>query len=344
MKANRIAITVLLVLFSAGSGLWAQSDSSEARPYIGILMDPAPLPRLLVKHLGLSPDQGIRIQNVHRGGPADKAGLERDDIIIGFEGEDVVNSEAFVDQIRKAGVGTAVSLEIIHLGKRKPVTLTLEVLEGGFDLKYPPEPEIVQSWRPGKIFRLKPGDENWMEMLQDNLNSDFDVNIKKFFNELHTYHHSNGEDYTITIEGNPKDGDTKITVQAGDKKYETTVGEIDALPEKYREPAEEAVKSALESPKTKRFDITIRPDSWQMPHDLKPYIEKLKPYQNFQMPFEPGGPMFDRIQKQLKELQRRLDRLEKGREKSHDVHEPEKEESEDHQDSAPSEAGERKRA
>jgi len=184
-----------------------------------------------------------------------------------------------------------------------------------------------------------------MEMLQDNLNSEFDVNIKRFFNELHTYHHSDGEDYTITIEGNPNDDDSKITVQAGEDEYKTTVGEIDKLPEKYRDPAEEAVKNARKTAKTKRFDIKIRPDSWQIPHDLKPYIEKLQPYRHLPMaPFEPGGPVFDRIQKQLKELQRRLDRLEKRREELRDSQEPEKEESEDRQDSVPLEEGNRKRA
>ena len=77
MKAKNIAAIVMLVLFLAGSGLLAQSDSADVRPYIGVLLDTTPLPDLLVKHLGLSPGQGIRIQNVHRGGPADKAGLER---------------------------------------------------------------------------------------------------------------------------------------------------------------------------------------------------------------------------------------------------------------------------
>ena len=345
MKVKSIAAIILLVLFSTGTDLYAQSDSADARPYIGILLDPAPLPDLLIKHLGLSPDQGIRIKNVHRGGPADKAGLERDDIIVSFEDKDVVDSEAFVDEIRKAGIGTEVSLEIIHLGKRTSVTLTLEALEGEFDLKYPPEPEIVQSWRPGKIFRLGPGDENWMEILKDGIPPEFDVNIKRFFNELHTYHHSNGEDYTITIEGNPDDDDSKITVQAGDNEYKATVGEIDKLPEKYREPTEQAVENARKTAKTKRFDIRIRPDSWQIPHDLKPYIEKLKPYRNFQIPpFESGGPIFDRIQKQMKELQRRLDRLEKRWDDPSDSQKPEKEEPQDHHDSVPAGEREKKRA
>jgi hypothetical protein len=80
-----------------------------------------------------------------------------------------------------------------------------------------------------------------------------------------------------------------------------------------------------------------------MPDDLKSYIEKLKPYQNFQIPpFEPGGPMFDSIQKQMKELQRRLDRLEKRWEKPRDSDKPQKQESEDEQEKIPLGQGDKK--
>jgi len=343
MKAKIITSTMILILFSASAGLYAGSDSADTRPYIGVSLDPMPLPALLVKHLGLSPDQGIRIKNVHRGSPADKVGLERDDIIIGFQGKEVDDSEAFVDGIRNAGVGTEVSLEIIHLGRRKSVTLTLEVLEGEFDPKYPPEPEIVQSWRPGKIFRLKPGDENWMEVLKDVVPPELDMHINRFFNEIHTYHHStDGDDYTIMIEGNPNNDDSKITVQVGDDEYETTVGAIDKLPEEYREPTEQALKEARKDVKERR-SIIIRPDSWQMPDDLKSYFEKLRPYRDFQIPpFQPGGPMFDRIQKQMKELRRRLDRLEKRWETPQDSEKPQKQESDEEKKKIPLGKGDKK--
>ena len=146
MKAKNIILTIALVLVWAGTGLAGDTDTDDARPYIGVMLDAASLPDLLVKHLGLEAGQGIRIANIHRDSPADKAGLERDDIIIGFEGGRVDDRQQFVDNVRKAGIGTEVSLEIIHLGKRQTVTLTLEGLKGDFDFKYPPEPEVVQSW------------------------------------------------------------------------------------------------------------------------------------------------------------------------------------------------------
>jgi len=318
---NIIIITIALALVWSCTGLAADTDSNDARPYIGVMLDAAPLPDLLVKHLGLEPGQGIRIANIHRGSPADKAGLERDDIIIGFEGKDVDDRQQFVEDVRKAGIGTEISLEIIHLGKREPVKLKLEGLKGDFDLKYPPEPEIVQSWRPGKIFRLKPGDETWREILRDSIPSEFDVDINRLFRELYSYHYSDGEDYTITIEGSPDDDDSVITVQTDHVNYRTTLGEIDKrLPEKYRESAKQAVKNARETGKWKKLRINI---------------DKLHPYWNLPTPpFGPGNEMFDAIKKQMKELQQRLDKLEKWHKNTPDSNESDEPESQQQKDSS----------
>ncbi len=345
MKLKTITSVLALILLSVGAAAYADSSAPDGHAYIGVLLDPSPLPALLTKHLGLLPDQGIRIKNVDRNSPADKAGLERDDLIIGLNGKNVVDYEAFVDEIRKAGVGAEISLQIIHLGQRKTVTLTLEASKGEFDLKYPPEPDAVQSWRPGKIFRLKPGDENWMEMLQDGLGKDFDANIKKFFNDLYTYHHSDGDgkEYTVTIEGNPNDDDSTITIQAGDDEYKATIKEIDKLPEEYRESAEQAVKDAREAAKSRNSGFRMGPNSWRMPSQWRDHFNKLRPDVGPMIPpFEPGTPMFDRIEKQMKELQKRLDKLEKRYEPKRESKSLKKQESEKEQKALPLEQGDQK--
>jgi len=342
MKAKNIILTIALVLAWAGTGLSADADPNDERPYIGVMLDGAPLPELLVKHLDLKPGQGIRIANIHRGSPADKAGLERDDIIIGFEGGDVDDQQQFVDNVRKAGIGTEVSLEIIHLGKHRTVSLKLEGLKGDFDLKYPPEPEIVQSWRPGKIFKLKPGDEDWMEVFRDNMPSDFDVNIKKFFKELYTYKHSSdGEDYTITIEGNPNYDETTISVKVGEKEYKTTLKEIDKLPEKYRKPAEQAVKDAQKAAGTRKFYKGFDPQSF----NWKPYFEKMRPgFKAPIAPFGPGDEMFDSIKRQMKALQQRLNKLEKWRKDKFDFEEPDETKKQQQKDLLPRDKDNEQRA
>jgi len=337
MKTKSIIITIALVLVWSGTGSAADTDSNDEHPYIGVMLDGMPLPDLLVKHLGLEPGQGIRIANIHRGSPADKAGLERDDIIIGFEGEDVDDHQQFVEDVRKAGIGAEVSLQIIHLGKSKTVTLKLEGLKGDFDLKYPPEPEMVQSWRPGKIFKLKPGEDDWMEVFRDNvfgdkMPSDFDVNIQKFFKEIYTYKHSSdGEDYTITIEGNPNDVESTITIVAGENEYKTTLKEIDKLPEKYQKAAGQAIKDARKSTKSRKFYQHFETPSFDWQSNFDRFRHNFK-YPD--MPFRPGDEMFDAIKEQMKELQQRLDKLEKWHKNTPDSNESDEPESQQQKDSS----------
>ena len=321
MKTRKVAVIILAAaLCCAGTALGAESNApAEQHPWMGVLLDTTPLPDLLVKHLGLAPGQGIRIGNVHRDSPADKAGLERDDIIIGFQGKDVTDYDAFVEEVRKAGVGTEVSLAIIHLGQRQTVKLKLEPFTGNVDLKYPAEPQMVQSWRPGKIFRFTPGDREWTEILRDNMPKDFDVSIRRFFDEVHTYQHSNGEDYTVTVQGDPNDEDAVIIVDAGDAEYKTTARHIDKLPEKYRDPARQALKDAKEASAKAEAERRARrvPSSW------RPFLDRMRPGANPPADrLAPNDQTIEKMQKQMRELQERLDKLEKQQRRSRSSNEP----------------------
>jgi hypothetical protein len=298
----------MVTLFAFSAGVYAQSEPEGGHAYMGIKLDRIPLPDLLRKHLGLSPDQGIRIINVYRDAPGDKAGLERDDIIIGFQGKDVNNNDELVSAVRKAGVGSEVTLEIIHLGKRKTVEVKLEAFNGKVDLKYPPEPESEMVWRPSKVFKLQPGEGNWVEIPFEELPGNLELNIKMPFedgspgsiNEVHMFHfNADGETYTITINGNPNNNDTEITVRVGETEYKTKVGAIGELPEKYRASVEESLEKARKSPRERTTEKKVDID------------EKLNfPFNSPVPPIGPDDKMFDRIEKQMLEFQNRLEKLE----------------------------------
>lgn len=313
MKAKNVILIVFTALFAVGTVLYAESESAGQGAYIGVSLDMMPLPELLTKHLGLSPGEGIRIRNVQRDSAADKAGLERDDIIIGFEGKPVEDNEQFVEAVRQMGVGKEVTLQIIHLGKRKDIKLKLGRFEGesGWnDWKYPPEPEAMQLWRPGKIFRLKPDEKSWREITLPEVKT----RIKDFFKEVYSFQHSsNGEKYEITIEGNPKDEDTSITLCVSEPEgktteYKTTIKEIDNLPEKYRQPVRDALEEAQNKSGEREFwgygaphtPSLPRPELWRQ------HFEDLHP-----SPFTPGNMMPDGMQEQLRELRQRLEQLER---------------------------------
>jgi len=331
MRIKRIVSICVMTLFACNTGLSAQlllaarfregpsrslkavavagsKQEESKRSYMGIVLDRTALPDLLRKHLGLSPNQGIRIMNVNRDAPGDKAGLERDDIIIGFQGEDVTDANEFTSAVHKAGVGTEVSLEIIHLGKRKTARVKLGVFDGRIDLKYPPEPEMVNIWRPIKVYKLQPDKGNWVEIPFEELPGKLEFNItipigdgtSELLQEVYVYHFTEGgETYTITIKGNPNKDDTEIIVRVGETEYKTEAGAIDKLPEKYRASVEESLAKAR---KTSRERTTEQKDDT----DKKPNFP-------FDRPVPSVGPddkISDRIEKQMSEFQDRLEKLE----------------------------------
>jgi PDZ domain len=318
MKTKNIAIMLVVALCTAVPALCADSSTHGQHPWIGVLLDTRPLPDLLVKQLGLSPGQGLRVMNVHRGSPADRAGLERDDIIIAFQGKNVTDYNSFVNEVRKAGVGTEVSLTILHSGKRKTMKLKLAPFSENGNFKYPPEPQAMQSWRPDRIFRLRPGDKEWMEMFRNDLRKaegvppEYEQALRSFFRERYTYHPSNGEKYTVTVEGNPNDANAAVIVRVQGPEYKTTAKQINKLPEKYRKAAEQALKDAKKASAKREEE---QRSWWRRPFSWRPNFERMWPRGNAPVaPFGPNNQMFEQMRKQIRELQQRLDRLEKHQE------------------------------
>ena len=335
-------VTAVLVCF--GGAVRGESEPGEGKGYIGIRMDARPLPELLVKHLRLAEDQGVRIQNVGVGTPADKAGLERDDIIIGLDGKDVTDNKEFAEAVQKAGVGVEISLEIIHLGERKTVKLKLGsfAADSDFKAKFPPEPEIVQSWQPGRMFHLQPDAQSWIQIAPEGsmfggggvINREFN----RIFKEVYVYHYStDGDEYTITIEGDPDDDDTYIMVDAGDSHFKRPLKDIDKLPKEYRQAAEEALKNARKTAAGKDYKgLLNRPVLPSVP-DVKVWKD-LRPRQDFPgqlrpPKLEPHDDMYERIEKQMREMQKRIEELERERanRSEHEDDKSKKEESQEHE-------------
>jgi hypothetical protein len=311
MKTTIVTSTLLTILFFFSAPLCAESQSTEDRPYIGLMLDRNPLPDLLLEHLQLSPDHGVRVANVHRDSPADKAGLGRGDIVIRFQGDDVASASQLSAAVHEAGVGAEVSLEIIHLGQRKTIKLTLEPFPGDFDWKYPAEPEMMHSWQPGKFFRLGPDDKNWIIEVPGSDESS--VNILNVLQGVFSCQYAKGdENYTITIEGDPYDDDTRVTVQVRMPDYKTTVKEIDDLPRKYSASAKEALEHARKAHKKRQ--------TWQFPAPGRPQLESEERQRLFDRFFHPRQPVPPvgpddqtphRIEERMRDLQERLEQLEK---------------------------------
>jgi S1-C subfamily serine protease len=58
--------------------------------------------------------------------PADKAGVEENDIILEFDGQKLDLEHDLTDLIQERQIGDTVSLKILHDGEEKTVEVTLE--------------------------------------------------------------------------------------------------------------------------------------------------------------------------------------------------------------------------
>src|SRR5271166_3216270 len=75
--------------------------------------------------LKLSDASGALIAYVDQDGPACRAGLKSNDVVVGFNGSKVQNPEQFQDLIHATPAGKTVSLTVIRSGQKKDISVTL---------------------------------------------------------------------------------------------------------------------------------------------------------------------------------------------------------------------------
>ena len=107
----------------------------EPKPFVPKAEVPARKPRgfMGIRSDTLSDDEkkdlkvknGIKVVEVVKDGPADKAGLKVDDVITTIDGRTVDSPQEVPVLIQAAGAGTAVKLEVVRDGKKQALEVTL---------------------------------------------------------------------------------------------------------------------------------------------------------------------------------------------------------------------------
>lgn len=95
----------------------------DERPYIGVILHP--VPEILAGHLKLADGEGLVIEDLVAGGPAELAGLAVNDVITQVGGEVVGSSMEVRKKVDQHKVGDEVKLGVIHNGERSEVSVTL---------------------------------------------------------------------------------------------------------------------------------------------------------------------------------------------------------------------------
>ena len=136
LKGEIIGINTAIIPYAQGIGFAIPINTAKVvaeslikygrviRPWLGIYY--LPLTPQVASRLRLSVEYGIYIISVVPGGPADKAGLMKGDIIVRFNGQKIRTAEQLRDALLRAGVGKRVFLTVLRKGKMRFFELTLE--------------------------------------------------------------------------------------------------------------------------------------------------------------------------------------------------------------------------
>ena len=79
----------------------------------------------LAKHFNIKEPEGSLVTDVVKGSPADKAGLKRGDLIVGFNGKEVKDTATLRNMVASTPPKTEVIIKIIRDGKEKTLTAVL---------------------------------------------------------------------------------------------------------------------------------------------------------------------------------------------------------------------------
>ncbi|MDZ7835970.1 MAG: PDZ domain-containing protein [Alkalibacterium sp.] len=71
-------------------------------------------------------NEGIVIAEVQQGSSADEAGLQANDVIVSFNGEEVANGIQLRQEIYDTEVGDEVEIEYYRDGERQSTTITMQ--------------------------------------------------------------------------------------------------------------------------------------------------------------------------------------------------------------------------
>jgi len=85
----------------------------------------------MAKSLRMEAPKGALVVDVVKGGPADKAGLKKDDVVVAYRGKEIPDSGTFRNEVAITPIGQEVKLTVLREGKKGEYTVKIGNLEEG---------------------------------------------------------------------------------------------------------------------------------------------------------------------------------------------------------------------
>ena len=99
----------------------------------------------LAKSFNLESSKGVIVSDVVKGSPADKASLQRGDVILRFDGKEVENAHMLSQMAASTSPDTQVKIEILRNGEEKTISLTVGTMPEGASQGMPSEEQKEES-------------------------------------------------------------------------------------------------------------------------------------------------------------------------------------------------------
>jgi S1-C subfamily serine protease len=104
------------------------SEGRFRRAYLGIAGGPRPLPPRLARELGRK--SGVEIAQVVEGGPADRAGMRAEDLIVELGGTPIEGMDDLQRVVVSELIGRAVRAKVVRAGRERELELVPAELDG----------------------------------------------------------------------------------------------------------------------------------------------------------------------------------------------------------------------
>jgi len=120
-----------------------RSKGKVVRGYLALV--PQDIDEDLAKALNLPTTEGTLVADVTPGGPADKAGIKRGDVILDVNGRAVEDSTALRTMVAQAAPGSSIKIGLLRDGKKMPLTAVLGERPSGKGSETPSQEKASRS-------------------------------------------------------------------------------------------------------------------------------------------------------------------------------------------------------
>lgn len=120
-----IATTGISTAEAVDNGDAKSTDTQPRQAHLGIGVEP--LPSVLTSHLPevIGKGRGVLVSDVSKDSPAAKAGLQKNDVLIRYDDQDLYSPEQLVKRVRNDEIGKEIELEYVRAGKLNTVKVAL---------------------------------------------------------------------------------------------------------------------------------------------------------------------------------------------------------------------------